>query len=193
MGNVLSKEKREQVIALGQLGWSLRRIEADDGSAPRDGGRLSSRIALRIPLRRPGRRAWGRTALSSKAAIDDHRLWGARNSKPAIRGDHRLFGSKTALRSRRAPASLPRTDRAGTGTGPKRDGHLAGSGGYSRVRGRLSEREAICAQVARSRDAGSAGDHRDSSPAKSARSTTGLGRWCAIPTAANIAARGCSC
>jgi hypothetical protein len=27
----LSKEKREQVIALGQLGWSLRRIEQATG------------------------------------------------------------------------------------------------------------------------------------------------------------------
>ncbi len=28
VSNVLSKDKREQVIALGRLGWSLRRIEA---------------------------------------------------------------------------------------------------------------------------------------------------------------------
>jgi transposase len=28
MGNVLSNEKRQQVVALGRLGWSLRRIEA---------------------------------------------------------------------------------------------------------------------------------------------------------------------
>jgi hypothetical protein len=31
MGNVLSKEQREQVIALGGLGWSLRRIEQATG------------------------------------------------------------------------------------------------------------------------------------------------------------------
>ena len=31
MGNVLSDEKREQVIALGRLGWPLRRIEAETG------------------------------------------------------------------------------------------------------------------------------------------------------------------
>lgn len=31
MGNVLSQEKREQVIALGRLGWSLRRIEEATG------------------------------------------------------------------------------------------------------------------------------------------------------------------
>jgi len=31
MGNVLSAEKRQQVIALGRLGWSLRRIEEAAG------------------------------------------------------------------------------------------------------------------------------------------------------------------
>ena len=31
MGNVLSAEKRQQVIALGRLGWSLRRIEEATG------------------------------------------------------------------------------------------------------------------------------------------------------------------
>ena len=31
MGNVLSETKRQQVIALGQLGWSLRRIEQESG------------------------------------------------------------------------------------------------------------------------------------------------------------------
>jgi hypothetical protein len=35
MGNVLSKEKREQVIALGRLGWSLRRIEQATGVVAR--------------------------------------------------------------------------------------------------------------------------------------------------------------
>ena len=31
MSNVLSAEKREQVVALGRLGWSLRRIEQTTG------------------------------------------------------------------------------------------------------------------------------------------------------------------
>ena len=31
MGNVLEKAKQERVIALGRLGWSLRRIEAATG------------------------------------------------------------------------------------------------------------------------------------------------------------------
>ena len=31
MANVLSEEKKQQVIALGRLGWSLRRIEQATG------------------------------------------------------------------------------------------------------------------------------------------------------------------
>ena len=31
MANVLSEGKRQQVIALGQLGWTLRRIEDETG------------------------------------------------------------------------------------------------------------------------------------------------------------------
>jgi hypothetical protein len=31
MANVLSQERRQQVVALGRLGWSLRRIEAETG------------------------------------------------------------------------------------------------------------------------------------------------------------------
>ena len=31
MANVLSNDKREQVIGLGRLGWSLRRIEETTG------------------------------------------------------------------------------------------------------------------------------------------------------------------
>ncbi len=31
MSNVLAKEKRQQVLALGRLGWSLRRIEGAAG------------------------------------------------------------------------------------------------------------------------------------------------------------------
>ena len=31
MSNVLNKEKKQQVIALGKLGWTLRRIEQTTG------------------------------------------------------------------------------------------------------------------------------------------------------------------
>ena len=65
MGNVLSKEKREQVVALGRLGWSLRRIEETTGVR-----RETASDYLRtagIPLRSPG--GWGHRG-PSKPAID---------------------------------------------------------------------------------------------------------------------------
>ena len=31
MANVLSDEKRQQVVALGRLGWSLRRMQRESG------------------------------------------------------------------------------------------------------------------------------------------------------------------
>src|SRR5438477_696981 len=55
MGNVLSAEKRQPVIALGRLGWSLRRIEEATGVR-----RETASTYLRasgVVVRRPGR--WG--------------------------------------------------------------------------------------------------------------------------------------
>ena len=79
MGNVLSKEKREQVIALGRLGWSLRRIEEATGVR-----RETASDYLRsagIALRPPG--GWGHHG-PAKPAIrvtpDSERA----DSKPAI-------------------------------------------------------------------------------------------------------------
>jgi len=43
MANVLSEEKRQQVLALGRLGWPLRRIEAELGVRRRDRERVSPR------------------------------------------------------------------------------------------------------------------------------------------------------
>jgi hypothetical protein len=51
MGNVLEKAKQEQGIALGRLGWSLRRIEAATGVRRETAGgylRLAG-VALRMP------------------------------------------------------------------------------------------------------------------------------------------------
>ena len=62
MGNVLDKTKQEQVIALGRLGWSLRRIEQATGVRRETaGGYLRS---AGVALRAPG--------------------WGGKEAKPAI-------------------------------------------------------------------------------------------------------------
>ena len=56
MSNVLSEEKQKQVIALGQLGWTLRRIEKETG-VRRETAAGYLRTAG-VPVRPPG--AWGR-------------------------------------------------------------------------------------------------------------------------------------
>ena len=82
MSNVLSEEKKQQVIALGRLGWSLRRIQSTLGVR-----RETASEYLRsagIAIRRPGR--WGRS--EAKPAIqvstDPEAVSDALLAKPAI-------------------------------------------------------------------------------------------------------------
>jgi transposase len=63
VGNVLNEAKKQQVIALGRLGWSLRRIQKNTGVR-----RETAAAYLReagIALRPPG--AWGRAAPAKPA------------------------------------------------------------------------------------------------------------------------------
>ncbi len=95
MGYVLEKAKQEQVIALGRLGWSLRRIEAATGVRRETaGGYLRS---AGIALRTPG--GWGRKA-PSKAAILV--TTGSTSSKPAIEVITGFFGPTGADNSKPA-------------------------------------------------------------------------------------------
>ena len=75
MGNVLEKAKQEQVIALGRLGWSLRRIEAGDGSPSRDGWRL-----LEVGRDSTTHAGWlGAQASGKSGHFGDRRLWPVQN------------------------------------------------------------------------------------------------------------------
>jgi len=56
VSNVLSEEKRQQVIALGRLGWPLRRIEKETGVRRETAGAYLK--AADIPVRPSG--SWGR-------------------------------------------------------------------------------------------------------------------------------------
>jgi len=56
MSNVLSEEKKQQVIALGRLGWTLRRIEQSTGVRRETAGVYLK--AAGIAVRAPG--GWGR-------------------------------------------------------------------------------------------------------------------------------------
>jgi transposase len=65
MSNVLSEEKKQQVIALGRLGWSLRRIQRATGVRRETAG--SYLRAAGIETKPPGR--WGRPS-PAKPAIE---------------------------------------------------------------------------------------------------------------------------
>jgi hypothetical protein len=79
MGNVLEKAKQEQVIALGRLGWSLRRIEVATGVRRETaGGYLRS---AGIALRTPG--GWGRKPPAKAASSVSTDPFGEEAAKPA--------------------------------------------------------------------------------------------------------------
>jgi transposase len=63
MSNVLSETKQQQVIALGRLGWSLRRIEKETGIRRETVGAYLK--AADLPVRPPGR--WGHPVPESQA------------------------------------------------------------------------------------------------------------------------------
>ena len=75
MSNVLSEEKKQQVIALGKLGWSLRRIEEATGVRRETASGYLKTAGVGVCL--PG---WGRRA-PAKPAIQVTPDSGA---KPAI-------------------------------------------------------------------------------------------------------------
>ena len=76
MGNVLSKHKREQVIALGRLGWPLRRIEQATGVRRETAGDYLRSAGIMV--RPPG--TWGPKSLSKAATVV---ITGSDESKPA--------------------------------------------------------------------------------------------------------------
>src|SRR5258706_4233955 len=76
MSNVLSEEKKQQVIALGKLGWTLRRIEQATGVRRETAGAYLR--AAGIAVRPPG--AWGR---GSPAKPANEVITDPDDSKPA--------------------------------------------------------------------------------------------------------------
>jgi hypothetical protein len=64
MANVLSEEKKQQVIALGRLGWSLRRIQQATGVRRETAGAYLKAAGVGVrPPRNWGRRAPAKPAL----------------------------------------------------------------------------------------------------------------------------------
>src|SRR5437870_11554058 len=65
MANILSDTKKQQVIALGQLGWTLRRIEAATGVRRETAGAYLKAAGLAV--RPPGR--WGHPPANPAKAV----------------------------------------------------------------------------------------------------------------------------
>lgn len=74
MGNVLSDTKQQQILALGRLGWSLRRIEAETGIRRETASRYLKEAG--VPIRVAGR--WGHAPKPAIEPITDPA------AKPAI-------------------------------------------------------------------------------------------------------------
>jgi transposase len=79
VSNVLNEEKKKQVIALGQLGWALRRIEAATGVRRETAAGYLK--AAGIVIRAPG--GWGRR----KAKPANEVTTGPESAKPANGGE----------------------------------------------------------------------------------------------------------
>ena len=77
MANVLDSEKQQQILALGRLGWTLRRIEQETGVRRETASHYLKQAGIEV--RPPGR--WGHPA--AKPAIEVFTDSGA-DSKPAI-------------------------------------------------------------------------------------------------------------
>ena len=129
MSNVLSEEKKQQVIALGRLGWTLRRIEQATGVRRETAGAYLK--AAGIAVRPPG--GWGRRGPAKPANEVTTDL---REAKPAneVTTD---FGRQTPQKQDSNPrvrhpqpvtASRIANYRAGTEPRAQCHGHLAGPG-----------------------------------------------------------------
>ena len=101
MGNVLRREKREQVIALGQLGWTLRRIEEATGVRRETVGEYLRKAG--VAIRPVG--SWGEKSLS-KAATLVITGSGEETAKPATQVITGFFAEKTVAQCT-ASASEP--------------------------------------------------------------------------------------
>ena len=102
MSNVLSDEKRQQIIALGRLGWSLRRIEEATGVRRETAGGYLK--AAGISVRPPGRWGWQRAKPANKVTTDSGAAKPANEansdpdlSKPANKVTTDSEGAKPAL------------------------------------------------------------------------------------------------
>lgn len=192
MSNVLSDEKKQQAIALGRLGWSLRRIQKETGIHRETvSGYLK---AADIPIRLPR----GQYIRPKPASRDDEVITDLA-AKPASPTTEVITDSGADLaetppdRCPASSASEPHREAIELGLSRGRNAmaiwqDLVDSAGFdasyqsvrryiAKLRG--SQSPEACAVI--------------ETPPGSARSTTATVRWFAIPRAENTGARDSSC
>jgi len=105
MSNVLSEAKKQQVIALGRLGWPLRRIEQETGVRRETAGAYLK--AAGIGVRPPG--AWGRRP-PAKPANENGVTTGSDAAKPANADEVTTgFGVELSASEQQPPQPVPST------------------------------------------------------------------------------------
>ncbi|MGO9940673.1 MAG: hypothetical protein ACLPH3_23670, partial [Terracidiphilus sp.] len=122
MGNVLSRSKRDQVIALGRLGWPLRQIEQATGVRRETAGNYLR--AAGIVVRRQG--SWGQNSLAKAATLV---TTDSTSSKPAIR----VTADSEGADSKPATSVTTGFLLGKTSTGPDREGSLSACQPYAEI------------------------------------------------------------
>jgi transposase len=176
MSNVLSEEKKQQVIALGKLGWPLRRIEQATGVRRETASAYLKSVGVVVCL--PG---WGRRA-PAKPAIGV--------TPDFIAPFSEKQGAPKALSPPSASVCEAYRELIEQGLARGRNGKAIWqdlvsdhgfAGGYQAVK-RFGEHNVPKRRALSSRP-----------PEKKLKSTTAVVRWCANRRVASIAARGYSC
>ena len=150
MSNVLAEDKRQQVLALGRLGWSLRQIERTTGVRRETASGYLKAAGVVVRGRgRPSARP-AKPAISPEVSTDSSAAplpCAGMGTAVAASGDH-------------PNRALPRADRRGRRPRAQRHGHLAGPGRCARLSGRLFQCAALRLQApAASRRPGPGSDH----------------------------------
>ena len=181
MGNVLQQDKQQQIVALGRLGWPLRRIEEATGVRRETISAYLKAAGIAVRGRgRPGERP-AKPAISPSGGVHRPAAPGGRRSRHRSAPRRRVRASRTATfieealgRGRNAMAIWQ---------------DLVDDHGFT---ARYASVKRFVA-VLRTQTSPEARVVITTAPARKRRSITATARWCATRPRASTAGRGSSC
>jgi hypothetical protein len=186
MSNVLSEEKKQPVIALGKLGWPLRRIEQATGVRRETASAYlkAAGVVVRLP------RFWGKRIPAKPANEVTPDSCGSKPANEVTPDFNAAFSPKPAIRSACEPyrelieqgLALGRNSKAMWQDLVSEHGFAGSYQTVKRFVRKLRGRESGKQRASSSR-------HREKKP----KSITAAARWCVIRRATSTAGRGCSC